>query len=533
MLTKWLLKIRLGGLRRSPARGAALLLSIAGLSLAIGPSLLAGLREAGRAGDAGQALARMAWFFSLSFLFWVISGGIFQFHLGWQIELPRMMRLPVSPRRIYLSKSIYGLFGPWLLVLLPAWLWMAWRQSASGLAFLLLLPALALFAILCNQAAGILSLLRNRLTSGMPWMILLFCAFGLLNTVLFALIRSRIGGDHSTIAAIGRTIRGLGRAPASMALPGELMARLHLAAGISATGRMLAWEALLLLLVLAAAGIEMAMLRRVHWKGESFASSRSNGKSKNRGSWLAPSMRAVRGRPEAALFLKELHALLENKSLRILLFFFFSYLPLLVFFIPPPTYALAEVLCMLPVLLFSHIKSNLLGGEHFSRKIFFTSPAGIFAAMRMKNHALNLLVGLLLGATLLVGAGAGNLAFSDLGIAMIGLYCAALFYVWDMAGCFCSARYPEPTDTRGVVLGSGLNPGGFVMILGMPLPLAVFMILQWGCARAGHPRFALIGGGAIVLLLAGGYHRIYLPWLRSLLAARHEILYDQLAEPIT
>ncbi|MDX2031687.1 MAG: hypothetical protein SF339_13515 [Blastocatellia bacterium] len=528
MLTHWLLKIRIDGLRRSPWRFGGLFVSVAGVLLALGPTVLKSLREIALSPDAGQTDARIASFFSYSLLAWMIAGGVFQFPLGWQIDVPRAMRLPVTPRQIYQSRLLYGLVGPWLLALLPAWLWLAWRQAASGPAFLFLLPAIALFATLCNQSAGILSLLRSRLTSGLPWMIALFCGFGLMNAVIFSAIRSAIGGDHEMLRRFGRLARALPHLPASLPLPGKIMARLYLAASAPSPGRMLVWLALLLLLVLAMAGVEAAMLRRVYWEARPFARTGPRGRT----SWAAPAITALRGRPAAALFVKELQTLLENKSVRVLLFFFFSYLPLLVFFTPPPNYILAEVVCLLPVVVFSHIKGNLLGSEHPSRKIFFTQPGGVFAALRMKSRALNLLVGTLLGSALLPPLLAGRPAFSAFEWAMIALYAVALFYAWDMSGLYGSAFFPEPTDLRGVVQGNGNGLGGLAVFFGVQAVPAVFVPLQWGCARAGHRDLALPGGAAILLLLLTVHYRIFLPWLRAQLASRRETLYQQLAEPV-
>ena len=507
-------------------RAAGLLVSVAGLGLGLLPSLAGGLHKIALSATGEEAAAHVASLFTFSFLIWAVLGGIFQFHFGWPIDIARAMRLPVEPHRIYRSRLLHGLVGPWLLLLLPAWLWLAWRQAATLPAFFALLPALILFAMLCNQAAGILSLLRNRLTSGVPWSIGLFCVVALANVTIFSMIRARMLGDQEMLARLGRWTRALPQLPAALPTPGRAMAGLFLAAGVPAPGRMFAWGLLLLLLVLGLAAVEMRLLRRVYWEARPFAADR------RRGSWLTPALRALRGRPRAALFAKETATLFENRAARIITFFFASYLPVFALFAPPPNFAMALFFAVLPVVTFSFLKGNMLGSEHPSSKVFFTMPGGAYEALRMKSRAMNATVGLLLAAGTLPMLLAGRPALSGSEWTMLGLHAIALFQIWDLAGLCGSAFFPEPTDLRGVVQGDGMSLGPLLPFLIPQVAPIAFLLLHWGCRRAGHPRLAIAAGAGLVLLLALGRRRLFLPWLRAQLAARQERLYQQLAEPV-
>jgi len=524
MLLHWLVKIRLAGLKDSPVRILSVLLSLVGFALVLGPTLVSGLGAIGAVKDPVLSHKLLTYLFSSIFLFWTVAGGVFSVHLSWQIDWPRAVRLPRGPRRLYAIKIAFGLLGPWLALFFPAWLWLAWRQAAWPLGFALLVPAIMLFAVLANQITGVIALWRDRLTGGLPTTILIFCGFAVVNLMIFATLSAKVMGDTSMLMRFGEAAVWLEKFSLWQWLPGAWLAGAYRAAARHDAGAIAGWLAGLAAAVAGAAWLELAFLRRSYLAGRLVIDSAP------RRSWLARLLAAAGGRPGLALLLKEMWGLVRLKSVRIMLFFVASYLPLFVIFIPLTSHYFAEALCIFTLLLFSHVKGNMLGTDCAALKCLFSMPVRLGDVLRVKSLALNLLAGALLAETLLAGLLAKHISLTPRAGAMTLVSCWAFFRCWDMLGLFCSVIFPEPINPQGGQSDS-TNPGAFVIVFGLQLLLAPFIIIQAVGERAGWPAVTLGACVALALLADGSQRLLFRPWLEGRLRARREQLYTTLAAP--
>jgi hypothetical protein len=211
-----------------------------------------------------------------------------------------------------------------------------------------------------------------------------------------------------------------------------------------------------------------------------------------------------------------------------LLFFFGSYLPIFVVFVPPTGLNATLVICTFPLMIFSSVKGNLLGPECGSLKSLFSIPIQLSQVLKAKSLALNLVVTSIIAEGFLAGYIAGTIPLSAFQLIISIFYCVALLSVWDILGSYCSIRFPSAMLSQGPNQNDNFNPSGLIMMLGAPVVLVPFATIQTVCLQAGHPLLSLLSCAALSLIAFGAHQLIYWPWFERRLVVRRDEIYSSL-----
>ena len=524
MLLKWLFKIRLSSYKNSSVRLTSLLLSLPACAFLIGPSLLTGIRQVTAAADSATTLAKLTSLFSSSFLLWVVAGAVFNFNVSWQVDLARVLRLPVRPSRVYAAKLIFGLVSPWLVLLFPVWVWLAWRLSASATGFLLVVIAILMFVVLTNAITGIVRLITGRVTRSWLDTLVLFLAIAVVNVFIFASLRALMMKDSSMLTRFSQALSSMLTLSLWDVLPGVIIAHAYHAAAEHNTQALL-FSLLILVGAIAVAGsLELLMLKRTHLAGKPFTRARATA----RRSLLLRGLLRFGDRPGFVLLLKELRGLLTLKVVRVMLFIFASYLPIFVVFVPPPSFIFLFIFCTFPLMIFASVKSNLLGPEYGSIKSLFSMPIPLSEVIRVKSLAVNLMVGAVILETFVAGFIAGTITLTVLQASILLLYCCAVLTVWNILGSYCSIVSPMAMVQHNPEQADYFDPNAFLMVFGPPLVLVGFGIVHFVCSRAGRPFLELAICAALALIALGAYRLMYWSWFEAQVNARRESIYSRL-----
>src|SRR5262249_43268752 len=300
---------------------------------------------------------QLSYLFSSMFIFWVIAGGVFQFNLSWQPDTARVLMLPVRVPRAYLAKVLLGLLGPWLIVILPPIVWISYRQAGRPIDFIAAIIGVVLFAILANQLTSIASYFKVQSSGRALYLLGLFAAFFAVNLFVMATIRAKSMGDPSLLNKLVHPLKSAANISLWHWLPGAILARIQLAALHHSLSSIVFYDGVLCLLVIAAGFVEIRTIR-VAFQERRLQFGRVGRKL------LCCLFTFAGNSPVRALMIKEFAALTEMRSVRLLLLFLSTYLPIFVVVVPPPNVFFLEAMYTLPVMIFSVVKGNLLGADY-------------------------------------------------------------------------------------------------------------------------------------------------------------------------
>jgi hypothetical protein len=520
MLTVWLIKINLKALG-GRSRIIALIISLAAISTVLGPNIITVVRHLGTSGSDNDAYDRLCYLFSSMFLFWVIGGGLFQFNLSWQPDMGKVLMLPVKLTSAYVAKVLLGLLGPWLIVFLPPLVWVSYREGGRSIYVVPAIVSIGLFAILSNQVTSIVSFFKVKYTGRALYVLGLFLAFFAVNLVILAAIRAKSMGDTGLLDKLLGRLNLVGRISLWHWLPGTILARIQLAAHSQSLPGIALNAGILLLIIAAAALLEIWTIRISHQQRHPQAAPAGR-------RFVAALFQLAGNNPKRALMIREFTALTEMRTVRVLLLFLATYLPIFLVLIPPPNVFFVEAMITLPVMIFSAIKGNLLGPDYSSLKGLFSMPFGLPVVLRIKSRSVDLLVILIMLETVLAGIFARSLRLGLIDLLVLVTYCLALLGVWEVMGTYCSVKFPVAVTSQAAAQSASFNPSGFIMVFGAPLLLVAFALAQKAAGLIGGPILALLACSVLSFLILASARLVYWPWLAAHLLSRREALYQDL-----
>ena len=520
MNLRWLLRIRFARAKRSVTHVVTLISSLLMLALFVGAPVVNAIRQIGLAIEPTERHQALASFYSSTFLFWVVAGGVLDIHLGWQIDLRRMLHLPRSPLQVYLDKVRFGLIGPWVVLLLPGWLWLTVKRSAGPVETLLLGVLFLVLAVLSNQCAGIVSMLLDRATRGLLKGLGVFVLVAAGNLLLILSIKAAMMKESSGVALIGRYTSESSQWAMWRLLPGGIVAGAFEAAFKGDLLSLLFWMSMLATVTFLIGSFEYLLLRLTHLKCEAVDVSVAK---KRRPSLI----RGLAGYARLSILFKELRNLTRWKVMKVVLFIQGSSMPLMILLLPP-TFMLFQVLLCTWLVLFSMPKANLFGCDDLSMKGLFTIPVSQESLLERKNLAVNLIIVCLIVATCLIGEAAGTFTLTTAEYLTSAIGCLSVLRAWDVVGSYCSICYSFPTSRKVADDSESFNVASFLLVFIPPVVMAPFVAAQWVANRIEQEWLGLVGcvllAAVVVLIRRRLMARVIVP----LLIREREALFSKL-----
>lgn len=520
-LLTWLIKIKLAGFKGSSKKILSICVSLAGMILVFGPGIFSAVYRIIVSGGSDVGYQQTTSLFSSAFLAWVIVGAVFQIHFAWQIDWAKTLRLPLRLSQVYLTKHIFGLIGPWLIIFLPAWIWLAVSQAESPAAFALLLVAIVEFVILANQATGILSYFIGDLDRSVLRILVIYGGMIILSILMFAALRAAFVQDDSILARLGRLVVSFQKLSIWEFLPGALIARAFRSAAESDLVSLAASLGLLTLAVLIGGAVELWTIRKKYLVRES----RFNAGERAGRSSLLGLLSLMGMGPRAALLLKDIKIFFSYKPFIYIFLFIAAYAPVFIIFVPPSKFFFVELMCIYPFFMFAHLKGNLLGPDVTSLKNVFSMPANLINVLRVKSAALNTLLLAVIAATISAGLISGNLALSASETIILALCLISQFYFWNILGVPCSVFFPDPVDAKGATQGEGPAAPGLLLFFCAPVLLGVFALVQKLGEHFNSPVMTIAVCLTITVSMIAFYYLWLIPFLKGRLRERRDSLY--------
>lgn len=525
-LLEILIRIRVRQLAEMRGRMAIALASSALVIIGIGSYFYQPMMAAVRQTDSSLYAASASSLLASVLVFWVTLRMFGFGTLGWEFDLVPPFRTPLSPPSVFGVRTICNLLGVWLVTVLPVLLFCAQARHPSPAGFVMSALAILLFAIQANALSSIIYYLVGRELSGIFRPLIVVLASLALSVTVFGTLRAATMHDNGTLTNIGRTLHRLHFAWLS------LIPTVHQTAQTFVSIRRNDWLDAGLHLVLQAAflalllAVEYALVVR-----EYFVRSSGPGPTRYSSSWFTGALNSrfleIAQRTNAVLFLKELRSVARLPGAVALTVLFICYCSAFVVFIPPGSVVALELILLLPFMVFTGCKSNVLGPDAASVRGLYVLPIDFDELMILKTRLVDLLVLIVALLSIGVGVACGTIRLRMIDYIMLFTYMTTQFCVWDMVGSVVSLLFPKPV-IHGRAPGTDGTLGVVALFLAPLCTSIVFMLLEIAGLRSGHIRIAacMCVAAMVVTLLA--YRILFRPRFADMASGRREEIYHVL-----